>query len=188
MAALLLLAGAAAGWIFGRPMLARRHDVAERRSTYRSFPTFPGATKADDRSYEIRGDGEGTGEYGLTVTYRLPASTVPSEVIRFFRESIPPSWHEATDETCADVASRMIPPPAATLPAGSPASMAPPPTSAFRGRLVLTRSEGELAVFAPSVDRPGEGRFSGVTFKVSSSGQDKFLTLDEVTFGCEPPV
>ncbi len=49
------------------------------------------------------------------------------------------------------------------------------------------RLEGELAVFAPSVDRPGERRFSGVTFKVSTRGQDRFLTLDEVTFGCEPP-
>jgi hypothetical protein len=38
------------------------------------------------------------------------------------------------------------------------------------------------------VDRPGERRFSGVTFTVSTSGQNRFLTLDEVTFGCEPPV
>lgn len=187
MAALLLLAGVAAAWMFGRPTLARRHDVAARRSAYRSFPTFPEATKADERSYEIRGDGEGTGEYGLTVTYRLPATAAPSEVIGFFRENIPPGWHEPTDETCADVASRMVPPPVTTVPAGRLDPAAPPATSGVRGRLVLMRLEAELAVFAPSVDRAGERRFSGVTIKVSTRGQDRFLTLDEVTFGCEPP-
>lgn len=167
----------AGGWVFGRPALSRREDVAARRAAYRAFPTFPGATKLDQDSYEIKGDGVGTGEYGLTVTYRLPTGAGASEVIGFFRAHIPAGWHEASDETCAGVASRMPPPPRATVPPGAP-NQPSPPTSAFSGRLVLIRVDGELAVFAP-----GENR-SGVTFKVSNRGQNRLLTLDQVTFAC----
>ena len=183
VAVVALLAVVGAGWTFGRPAISRRQDIAARRSAYRSFPLFPGATKVDERSYEIKGDGVGTGEYGLAVTYRLPVTATSSDVIRFFRENMPPGWHEATDETCAGVAARMPPPPRATAP---PNSMVSPPTSAFSGRLVLLRTEGELAVFDPGLDRPGEGRFSGVTFKVSAGGEGRLLTLEEVTFACQP--
>ncbi len=55
-----------AGWFLGRPALDRRHDVATRRSLYRSFPTFPGAVKVDERAFELESDGVGTGDYGLT--------------------------------------------------------------------------------------------------------------------------
>ncbi len=30
---------------------------------------FPGATKTDEQSYEIKADGVGSGDYGLTLTY-----------------------------------------------------------------------------------------------------------------------
>ena len=182
VAVVALLAVVGAGWTFGRPAISRRQDIAARRSAYRSFPLFPGATKVDERSYEIKGDGVGTGEYGLTVTYRLPVTATSSEVMRFFRENMPPGWHEVTDETCAGVAARK-PPPRATAP---PDSVVSPSTSAFSGRLVLLRTEGELAVFGPGTERPGEGRFSGVTFKVSARGEGQLLTLDEVAFACQP--
>ena len=35
-----LVAVAGLEWVLGRPALARRHDVAVRRSLYRSFPRF----------------------------------------------------------------------------------------------------------------------------------------------------
>ena len=144
----------------------------------------PGARKLGEKPYEIRADGVGTGEYGLTVTYRLPADASSSEVIGFFRKHVPPGWHEATDETCAGVAWRMPAPPRATVSLGAP-GFSTPPTSAFPSRLVLRRIDGELAAFAPGSDRPGEGTVRGVTFKISDVGQERVLTLDQVTFACE---
>ncbi|MGH9222955.1 MAG: hypothetical protein ACRD2W_04045 [Acidimicrobiales bacterium] len=179
--ALALLVAVGAGWTVYRPALSRRQDVAARRLVYRSYPMFPGATKVGERSYEIEGDGVGTGEYGLNVTYRLPATATPSNVIGFFRQNMPPGWHEATDETCAGVAARMPPPPIATVP-GATGPVATP-TTAFAGRLVLLRREGELAVFAPDTR---DGEFKGVTFKVFVHGRAAFLTLDGVSFACEP--
>jgi hypothetical protein len=183
IAAVVLAALAAAAWVVGRPALARLQDVAARRAAYQAFPVFPGSEKLGERSYEVKGDGVGTGEYGLTVTYRLPAGAVAAEVISFLRASIPPGWHEATDETCAGVAATMPPAPLATVPPGEVER--PPPTSAFGGRLVLMQREGELAVFAPE-GGPGERPFRGVTFKVLDRGERRFLTLDQVTFACEP--
>lgn len=181
-----LAAGAAAGWALGRPALARRHDVTVRRSLYRAFPVFPGAIQTAERAYEIRADGVGTGDYGLTLTYRLPAAATPEEVVDFYRRSMPAGWTEATDELCARLERQMPPPPVATLPAPSPGS-ASPPTTGRRDGLVLLRQDGELAVFAPGGDgRDGQGR-RGITFKVSTAGAGRHLTLSEPTFACAPP-
>jgi hypothetical protein len=182
--AVVLIAGAAAaGWTFGRPALARRHDVAVRRSLYESFPVFPGSIKTDERSYEIKADGTGTGDYGLTLTYRLPPTASAAAVVDFYRRSMPAGWTEASDELCARLEREMPPPPAATWPAAS----ASPPTTVTRRGLVLVPEEGELAVFAPGGDgRHGQG-LRGITFKVSTAGAGKLLTLDQVTFTCAPP-
>jgi hypothetical protein len=162
----------AAGWFLGRPALERRHDVAALRSAYRAFPMYPGATKTGERSFEITADGVGTGDYGLTVTYRLPAMATAPEVIDFFRRRIPAGWREATDETCAGLAS-LAPPPVATSAPGITA----PPTTAFSGRFVLSQKDSELTVFAP-----GTERVHGVTFRVRGT----VLTLDDASYGCEP--
>lgn len=167
-----LLALLAAGWLVGRPALERRHDVAARRSAYRAFPTYPGATKTGERAYELTADGVGTGDYGLTVTYRLPATAAAADVVGFFRRHIPAGWREATDETCAHLVS-LAPPPVATSAVGITA----PPTTAFSGRYVLSDKDSELTVFASSP----EGGASGVTFRV----RGLVLTLDAATYGCE---
>ncbi len=67
------------------------------------------------------------------------------------------------------------------MPAPPPAATLAPPTTAFTGRLVLLRTDGELAVFAPGVSTA-----DGVTFKVRTSGAGTFLTLEEVSFACVP--
>jgi hypothetical protein len=169
---------AAAGWVVGRPALDRRHDVAARRSAYRAFPVYPGATKLDERSFELTADGRGTGHYGLTVTYRLPPTASADDVLGFFRQNIPPGWHEASDDTCGAVQSRLPPPPVATSAPGGTA----PPTSAFSGRLVLGGRDRELTVFAPGTDDRAGGVLHGVTFRVRGT----VLTLDDATFSCEP--
>lgn len=182
-----LVGAAAAGWAIGRPALARRHDVAVRRALYRAFPVFPGAIKADERSFELKSDGVGTGEYGLTVTYRLSASTSASEVIDFFRYNLPPGWTEASDATCALLHGQVPPPPAATVPLGSAQAGTVPPTTAAPKGLVLMPEEGELTVFAPE-KAPGDAqRWTGVTFKVHPSrGIAERLSLTEGTFTCFP--
>ena len=183
-----LVAAAGFGWVLGRPALARRHDVAVRRSLYRSFPTFPGAVKAGERSFELKGDGVGTGDYGLTVTYRLATSAMVTEVIEFFRANLPTGWTEASDQTCARLGAQMPPPPLATVPSGAvgtgPTSNAPP-TSTSRGALVLMPTDGEMTVFAPH-RAPGEAqRWTGVTFRVEPArGQADRLHLTEATFVC----
>lgn len=166
----------AAGWVFGRPALNRRDDVDARRSAYRAFPVYPGATKTGERSYELTADGRGTGDYGLTITYRLPAAASAADVVGFFRQHIPLGWHEASDDTCAAVLSRMVPPPVAT---STPGGAAPP---ALPGRLVLSGRDRELTVFAPGTDDSAGGVLHGVTFRV----QGTLLTLDDASFGCEP--
>lgn len=183
---LLALTGAAAvGWFLGRPALARRHDVAVRRSLYHSLPTFPGATKLGERSYELKGDGVGTGDYGLTMTYRLATSATASQVIAFFRANLPMGWTEASDQTCAQMGARMPPPPVATVPpAPIDASTAPPTTAAPRP-LVLMPQDGELTVFAPGKAPDHEQRWTGLTLKVSPTrGHAERLSLAEATFAC----
>ncbi len=183
-----LVAAAGLGWALGRPALARRHDVAARRSLYSSFPTFPGAVKAGERSFELKGDGMGTGDYGLTVTYRLASSATATEVIEFFRANLPRGWTEASDQTCARLGAQMPPPPLATVPSGAtgtnPTSSAPP-TSATGGALVLMPTDGEMTVFAPN-RAPGEAqRWAGLTFRVEPTrGQADRLSLTEATFAC----
>ncbi len=56
-----LVGAAAVGWFLGRPALARRHDVAARRSLYQSLPTFPGAVKMGERSFELERTAWGPG-------------------------------------------------------------------------------------------------------------------------------
>ncbi|MGH9181640.1 MAG: hypothetical protein ACRDY5_08000 [Acidimicrobiales bacterium] len=164
---------AAAGlWFLGRPALARRHDVAARRALYGAFPEFPGSTRIGERSYEIRGDGVGTGDYGLTVTYRLPSATEPATVVAFFRDALPPGWREVTDQTCEHLRSRLAPPPPPAP--GSPATSAPP------AKLALIRAGDEFTAFAPDSDT------DGVTVGVRAFGRDTVLTLDQVHFGCQP--
>ena len=183
---LIALTGAAAvGWFLGRPALARRHDVAVRRSLYQSLPSFPGAVKLHERSFELKGDGVGTGDYGLTVTYRLATSAAASEVIEFFRANLPTGWTEASDQTCARLGARMPPPPVATVPPGSiDASNAPPTTGAPRP-LVLMPQDGELTLFAPDKAPDDEQRWTGVTIKVSPNrGQAERLSLTEAAFAC----
>ena len=147
---------------------------------------FPGATKTDEQSYEIKADGVGTGDYGLTLTYRLPRPASSAEVVDFFRRNMPAGWGEATDELCARLERQMPPPPVATLPAGSSGLSASPPTTGRDG-LVLLRQEGELSVFAPGGDGADGQGWRGITFKVSAAGQDRLLTLSEVTFACASP-
>lgn len=187
-AVLTVLVGAAwAGWAIGRPALARRHDVAVRRSLYRAFPVFPGAIKADERSFELKSDGVGTGDYGLTVTYRLSASTRASEVIDFFRHNLPAGWTEASDATCALLHGQMPPPPVATVPPGAGPAGTVPPTAAAPTGLVLMPEDGQLTVFAPE-KAPGDAqRWTGVTFKVNPGrGIAERLSLTEATFTCLP--
>ena len=173
------------GWFLGRPALARRHDVSVRRSLYQSFPTFPGAVEVDERSFELKGDGVGTGDYGLTVTYRLTTSATASEVIEFFRTNLPPGWTEASDQTCARLGSQMPPPPVATVPPGSIDAGTAPPTTGARRPLVLMPQDGELTVFAPDKAPDDEQRWTGITFKVSPSrAQAERLSLTEATFTC----
>lgn len=184
---LTMLVAAAAGWAIGRPALARRHDVAVRRSLYRAFPVFPGAIKADEHSFELKSDGVGTGDYGLTVTYRLSASTRAAEVIDFFRHNLPAGWTEASDATCALLHGQMAPPPVATVPPGSAQAGTVPPIAAVPKRLVLMPEDGQLTVFAPE-KAPGDAqRWTGVTFKVNPGrGIAERLTLTEATFTCVP--
>lgn len=183
----MLVGTAAVGWVFGRPALARRHDVAVRRSLYRAFPVFPGATKIHERSFELEGDGVGTGDYGLTVTYRLPGSATSSEVIQFFRRNLPTGWTEASDETCARLGSQMPPPPLATVPAGSEGLWSSPSTTGPRNGLVLMPVDGELTLFAPGKAPDEEQRWTGVTFRVAAAaGPAKRLTLTEAELACHP--
>lgn len=183
-----VVVAAGLGWVLGRPALARRHDVAVRRSLYRSFPMFPGAVKAGERSFELEGDGVGTGDYGLRVTYRLATPATASEVIEFFRANLPTGWTEASDQTCARLGAQMPPPPLATVPPGpigtGPTSNTPPTTATGRA-LVLMHTEGEMTVFAPH-RAPGEAqRWTGVTFGVDPTrGQADRLSLTEATFAC----
>ena len=177
-ALLAVVALIAAGWVFGRPAFDRRHDVAARRSAYRAFPVYPGATKMSERSFELTADGRGTGDYGLTITYRLPATASTEDVIAFFRRHIPLGWHEASDDTCGAVLSRLPPPPVATSAPGGTA----PTTTALPGRFVLSGRDRELTVFAPGTDDSAGGVLHGVTFRVRGT----LLTLDDASFGCEP--
>lgn len=175
------------GWVLGRPALARRHDIAVRRSLYRSLPTFPGAVKVGERAFELKGDGEGTGDYGLTVTYRLATSATASEVIGFLRRNLPAGWTEASDQICARLGAQMPPPPLATVPPGSTDSLGAPPATAAATRraLVLMAHDGELTVFPPG-GAPGDmPRWTGVTFTVGPDrGQAQRLTLTEASFAC----
>ncbi len=183
--ALALVTLVAGLWEFGRPKPARQRDVSARRSVYSAFPVFPGATMDHERSYEIRSeDSDGTGRYGLAVTYRLPATATSADVVEFLRSNSPPGWHEATDETCARLQARAQGPPRSAPVVGSPPPGPPPTVSS--APLVLTRRDDELTIFTAHGDDAADGTLSGLTFRISRSGQDAFLTLDGPTFGCQP--
>lgn len=188
-----LLIALGASLKFGRPWLDRRQDVAARRSVYDAFPVFPGAVKASEDSYEIRGDGRGTGDYGLTVVYRLPPTATSSEVIGFLRQNIPAGWEEASDETCARSASRYAAPsPVPTMPDGSPS-----PAPASVPATVLISRGSQLTVFTADRDRDAgklrsDGNVAaqdGLTFTLSGGGgEGKWLTLNEPTYGCQAAI
>jgi hypothetical protein len=181
----LLVGAAAAGWFVGRPALARRHDVAVRRSLYQSLPIFPGAVKVGERSFALDSDGVPTGDYGLTMTYRLATPATASEVIVFLRANLPPGWTEASDQICARLGAQMPPPPLATAPPGSGNASTAPPTTATRRPLVLMPQDGELTLFAPDKAPDDEQRWTGVTIKVSPiRGRAERLVLTEATFTC----
>jgi len=147
---------------------------------YSAFPVFPGAVESSESSYEITADGRGTGNYGLTVVYRLPPTVSSADVIGFLRSNIPTGWTEASDETCARSAARSPAPPAPvpTMRDGS-AVEAPPPEPSTA--LMLRRSR--LTVFVDDSD-PSRG---GVTFALSGGGDEKWLTLDAATYTCQAP-
>ncbi|MGH9166005.1 MAG: hypothetical protein ACRDZW_10905, partial [Acidimicrobiales bacterium] len=181
----LVVAGLALGigvWAFSRPTLARRHDVAAWRALYRAFPVFPGATKVGERSFEIRDDDGGTGDYGLTITYRLSRSTTSTAVFTFMRRQLPSGWHEASDATCAGLAATSPPPPATpppTGPGGGPVGPTTTRPASGADAVRLFRDPSELTVLAP-----GRG---GMTFRFSAEGDRRLLTLDGVHLTCVPP-
>ncbi|MEO5842243.1 MAG: hypothetical protein ABIQ73_23915 [Acidimicrobiales bacterium] len=128
------------------------------------FPTYPGSTLLDERSYEIKaGDSGGTGHYTVVMQYRLPRDATSHDVFEYFKNHVPPGWRSATDDDC--VAPALPPNRSAQLPSGP---------------WVLTSTRIIATFFAPE---PGDG----VTISLRGSGDNKLLFLDQETLSCGPP-
>ena len=159
-------------------VIQRRADAEDRRSIYDQFALFPGARETGSERYEIRDDAGGTGEYGLRVTYELPADAASAEVIDHYRSEIPDGWAAADDHMCEVLANALPPRPTMV----GPASTEPPIGYGDLGLVMLT--ESRLTVFTPGGSPLDDGRVDGVTFALSRVGDVKYVIADEPDFAC----
>lgn len=151
-------------------------DIERRRSFYDEFPQYPGSVTVSEEEYEIKSDGQPTGEFGLTVVYRLPTDATSTIVSDFFRENAPVGWAIADDRSCATrIAGFAVPPPDPNW--TGPTQPVVPPDD-----WILTHERSRLTVLSP----PGTDIDSGITFMLSRVGPDKFVTLDQAGFSCAP--
>ena len=154
----------------------RTDDIEQRRAFYDAFPAYPNSVKVAEDEYEIKSDGRPTGEFGLSVVYRLPDGATSTAVSEFFRDSVPNGWAVADDESCAArIGGFAVPPPDPNW--TGPTQPVVPPVD-----WVLTNERSRFTVLSP----PGDNINSGITFALSREGRDKFVTLDRAGFSCAP--
>jgi hypothetical protein len=164
----------------GRDYVARRQALSHLRPRYEQVPPFPGSVKVGERVEEQMSDSGPTGEFAVTITYRLPASAKADDFIGHIRAHLPPSWSEATDETCRRTLASVPAPPVATLPDGTPGVQS---TVDVRS-LVLLAKATQLTAFLPGETGTPDGRVEGVSFALSREGSLRMLRVHEATYGC----
>lgn len=152
------------------------------RPLYEKVPPFPGSIKVKERvDEEEEFDGQPTGSFAVTITYRLPDSVKAAEVIGHLRTHLPKTWHEVTDDTCRKTMATLPAPPTAALPDGTPAT----PTTPINPRsFVLLRKATQLTVFLPGETGAADGHIDGVTFELARNGPIRLLLVHTPTYGC----
>jgi hypothetical protein len=169
-----------AGLLFGRPLLARRADVAHWRAIYGQVPVYPGATKTREVVEEVRADGVPQGEYSLQLVYELPSSTTSSEVLAFLRANLPPGWTTASTETCRQ--QEYLYPPPMTAPGGAVIT-----TQTTNPPLVIMSQRTELTAFVEGKDGLQGRDLEGVTFSLKRDGHRKLLDVMAPVLRCGGP-
>lgn len=146
-------------------------DVAHQRAIFARFAVYPGATKIDEETFELKADGRGLGSYSVRIVYQLPPEARSSDVIGFYRAQMPAGWAEASDSTC----TAAVP----VLPAPSGAVQ---PSASDLGTLMFRRSQ--LTIFTSTTGTRVNGRYDGLTIELSNAAGTKTMAMDGVHFGC----
>jgi hypothetical protein len=173
---------ASALWMFvGRDIVARRQALNKYRTLYARVQPFPGSEKVDEDVSEVTGDDGATGEFALTITYRLPETAKAATVLDHIRTHLPASWRVASDETCRTMMAAQPPPPVATFPDGTAETT---PTTLDPRSFVLLGKKTRLTAFLGARDGTPSGFREGVTFELERRGADRLLHVHGPTYGC----